>query len=691
MTASEARHVADLERRLAESQATLAALLAGQIDAVVDAGGSAPILLSAAQAALRESEERLRLERDRAQRYLDTAEVMLISLDLEGRILLANRFACAVLEWPEGELLGRDWFETCVPPLARDRSRARVADVVAGRALVAENLIMRRSGEERLIEWRSTATRNEAGTVTSTLSSGTDITERSRAVELVRRAEERMRFALEASNVGIWDLDCVTGQVEWSAVLEAQNGLPPGGFAGRREAFVACIHPEDRAATIAAIDAAMTTGADFSETHRVVWPDGTVRWLSGDGRFLRGPDGALLRGIGISRDVTELRALDEQYRQAMKMEAVGRLASGVAHDFNNLLTVILGFTEFVTADAGLASQHANDLAEVIKAAQSASTLTRQLLAFSRQQVLHAAPLDLNQLLTEMTGMLGRLIGEDIEVQLALAPRISLVIADQSQLEQVVMNLVVNARDAMTGGGRLTVETKDCSLDRSFLDEERVEAGRYVMLGITDTGCGMSPETRRRLFEPFYTTKETGKGTGLGLSTTYGIIKQSGGHIEVESELGRGTTFKVYLPCPALELDRLDIAPAPAPALLKPAGETVLLVEDEAGVRFLARRILERSGYRVLEASNGDDAERLFDEYEQRIDLVVTDVVMPGCGGVELVGRLRRRVPALRVLYMSGYTEQSAAHEAGIDRGAPFVEKPFTAADFTRHVREALDA
>jgi two-component system, cell cycle sensor histidine kinase and response regulator CckA len=288
----------------------------------------------------------------------------------------------------------------------------------------------------------------------------------------------------------------------------------------------------------------------------------------------------------------------------------------------------------------------------------------------------------------MTGMLGRLIGEDIDVALALAPKLSLALADRGQLEQVVMNLVVNARDAMPGGGSVTIETRDVDLENSVFHEEAVMHGHYVMLAVSDTGSGMSKETQRRLFEPFFTTKEKGKGTGLGLSTTYGIVKQSKGYIWVYSELDHGTTFKVYLP-------RSNGTPARAPnpaaaAGIKRASETVLLVEDEAGVRQLSKRILDNAGYRVFEAANGNEAERLFAQHADSIDLLVTDVIMPGCGGPELLSRLQVQAPALRVLFMSGYSEQSAANRTTIDRGLPFVQKPFTAAEFVRHVRAALD-
>jgi PAS domain S-box-containing protein len=393
--------------------------------------------------------------------------------------------------------------------------------------------------------------------------------------------------------------------------------------------------------------------------------------------------------LAIATDITERRLLERQYLQAQKMEAIGQLASGVAHDFNNLLTVILGFTGFVVADTTITARHGKDLGEIIKAAERAAALTKQLLAFSRQQVLQTAPLDVNLLLTDMTGMLGRLIGEHIKISLVLAPGLPLALGDRGQLEQVVMNIVVNARDAMPRGGLLTIETTDVELENSSFHQETVMRGHYVMLSVTDTGSGMTEETKQRLFEPFFTTKEPGKGTGLGLSTTYGIVKQSNGYIWVYSELGRGTTFNVYLPRAtadaAVQTFRTEVT---APTTR--ASETVLLVEDEAGLRLLSKRILDNAGYQVLVAVDGDDAERVFAQHPDSIDLVLSDVVMPGCGGPELLRRLRHRAPALRVLYMSGYTEQSAAIAAGIDRGAPFVQKPFTAAELVRQVRGALD-
>lgn len=585
--------------------------------------------------------------------------------------------------------MGRDWFETCLPLRIQGALKAKWPAFLAGDVPVFEHAIVTKSGDERWIEWRTSVVRDDEGRVTGTFSSGTDITTRNLAAEALRATEERMRFALESANVGIWDMDYTTGLLTWSETLETQYGLQPGTFGGTFEEFAGMVHPDDRGTMLESMGKAMASGSDFTTQNRSVAPDGQVRWLTGAGRIFLGAHGEPVRGIGISQNITERRTLEAQYQQAQKMDAIGKLASGVAHDFNNLLTVILGFTGFVSSDVNLGERHMRDLGEITKAADRAAALTKQLLAFSRQQVLQTVPLDVNALMTDMTGMLGRLIGEHIEITLALAPALSRALADRSQLEQVVMNLVVNARDAMPGGGRVTIETKDVELENSTFHYETVMQGPYVMVAVTDTGTGMTRETQRHLFEPFFTTKEPGKGTGLGLSTTYGIVKQSNGYIWVYSELGCGTTFKVYLPCVGPGVAEHAADPVTAAPASRPS-ETVLVVEDEEGVRLLSKRILSSAGYRVLEAANGDDAERVFAQHADSIDLVVTDVVMPDCGGPELLSRLQVHSPSLKVLYMSGYTEQAAAQRLGIDRGLPFVQKPFTAAEFKRQVREALD-
>jgi len=452
--------------------------------------------------------------------------------------------------------------------------------------------------------------------------------------------------------------------------------------------WVEAIHPDDREALRAAI-APEGPFVPFDAEYRIVRPDGSVRLIRAHGRPLYNSAGDIYRVAGVAEDITERRTLEGQLRQASKMDAIGQLASGVAHDFNNLLTVILGFSEMIAADPALPDQPRKDLSEVVEAARRASGLTKQLLAFSRKQEMNTTTLDVNGVITGMTTMLGRLIGAQVEVTLTLAPALSLVLADRGQLEQVVMNLVVNARDAMPRGGRVTIETRDVELENSSFHEETVERGQYVMLAVTDTGCGMSQETQRRLFEPFFTTKKIGEGTGLGLPVVYGIVKQCKGYIWLYSELGRGTTFKVYLPHAEPALRSEDLRSAATVTSARPT-ETVMVVDDESAVRQFSRRILEHAGYGVWDAANADEAERLFAKHADTIALVVTDIVMRGCYGPELTGRLRRHTPAVKALYMSGYSRQSAARRAEDGNCLPFIQKPFTTAEFLREVREAID-
>jgi signal transduction histidine kinase len=410
--------------------------------------------------------------------------------------------------------------------------------------------------------------------------------------------------------------------------------------------------------------------------------------LNGAGRVLLGDHGEAVRAVGISLDVTERRTLEEQYQQAQKMEAVGRLAGGVAHDFNNLLTVILGYCELLLADIRPGdSQHA-DIAEIQKAGARAGGLTRQLLAFSRKQIIEPTLLDLNGIAGDMHAMLGRLIGEDIKIVLALRPELGPVKADRGQVEQIVMNLAVNARDAMPKGGILTIETANVELDEDYAATHRaVKPGAYVVLVVSDTGTGMTRQVQARLFEPFFTTKEPGKGTGLGMATVFGIVTQAGGTVGVYSEVGRGTSFKVYFP----RVDATEIVTdLQAPAARPHAGtQTVLVVEDEGGLRELAKRLLQRQGYTVFVAADADEALRQFAAHPS-IDVLLTDVVMPGASGPELTRQLVEQRPALRVIYMSGYTEEGIVHHGVLKPGIAFLHKPFTSETLGQKIRDVLE-
>jgi two-component system, cell cycle sensor histidine kinase and response regulator CckA len=509
----------------------------------------------------------------------------------------------------------------------------------------------------------------------------------SRTADLLRE-RERTQVALQNAHVGVWDLDYATRLARWSEIMEAQFGLEPGTFGGTFEAFIELVHPDDRESVVASVQNAKKSGADFSYEHRTTWPDGTLHWLRGAGRILLGPQGEALRGVGIYEDITARRTLEAQNEQLQKMEAVGRLAGGVAHDFNNLLTVILGFCELLLTDLDADDPRHADIAEIQRAGARGAGLTRQLLAFSRKQIIEPTLLDLNVVVAGMQAMLGRLIGEDVKVVVTLHPNLALVTADRGQVEQVVMNLAVNARDAMPTGGTLTIETDNVELDEHYAAAHLdATAGSYVRLTVTDTGIGMTPEVQARLFEPFFTTKETGKGTGLGMATVYGIVMRSGGNVGVYSEPDKGTAFKVYFPrADASEM----MVETPEPVARAHTGtQTVMLVEDEDGLRDLVKRLLQRHGYTVLAAADADEAQRLF-EANPSIDVLLTDVVMPGSSGPELTKRLIEQRPGLRVIYMSGYTEEAIVHHGVIKPGIAFLNKPFTSEALAEKVRDVLD-
>jgi len=392
---------------------------------------------------------------------------------------------------------------------------------------------------------------------------------------------------------------------------------------------------------------------------------------------------------GILRDISERKKLEEQLRQAIKMEAIGRLAGGVAHDFNNLLTVITGHAELALTSLNTREQLSEDLQEIQNAANRASDLTGQLLAFSRKQTQQPKVLNLNDIITELHKMLRRIIGEDIHLETIPEPDLWSVNADPGQIEQIIVNLVVNARDAMPDGGKLTIETQNVELDEEYASiHAGVIPGSYVMLAASDTGCGMTEEAKPQIFDPFFTTKKAGEGTGLGLSTVYGIVKQSGGNVWVYSELNNGTTLKIYLPMVAEEAKKFSLG---EDILEMPHGtETVLVVEDEDGVRRLACRVLRQQGYSVSEARTGRDAYFMCQKMDEPVDLVITDVIMPSMGGAELVEKLRELWSDFKVLYMSGYTANAIAHRCVLDQDKPYLQKPFRPIDIACKVRRVLD-
>ena len=513
-----------------------------------------------------------------------------------------------------------------------------------------------------------------------------DVTEQRRAEDARREADRRYRELTESAPIGICQATVDGKFLVVNNELARLLGYESPAELAQQSMGSIYVNLSDRTELIGRA----VQGGDRHEA--------TVTWRRKDGNLIRvqltvralfDASGKVECMEAFIRDVTERERLEEQFRQAQKMEAIGRLAGGVAHDFNNILTAILGSCDLVFSVGTQDPMVIEELTEIRRAAERASVLTRQLLAFSRLHVVARQALDLNVVVRELGGMMRRLIGEDIILELALPDTIGAVNADPGEVEQVLMNLVVNARDAMPQGGRLTIETADTIVDEVYAESHPgLTPGPYVRLAVTDTGTGMSDAVRAHIFEPFFTTKEAGKGTGLGLATVYGIVQRSSGHIGVYSEEGHGTTFKIYFPRTGD-----PIAPRAAGQAMPVANgtERVLVVEDEEAVRKITRRVLQGRGYEVLEAASGEEAIRISESTADPIDLLVTDVVMPRLNGPELATRLLVSRPGLKVLYLSGYADDAVFRHGILDSSAKFLQKPFSADALARTVRSVLDA
>jgi PAS domain S-box-containing protein len=522
----------------------------------------------------------------------------------------------------------------------------------------------------------------------------TDVTERIRAEEALRQSEQKYRDIFDFATVGIYqsrrDGSLITANAPLAEILDYDS---PEDLL-RHNLDEIYVDPAERRELITRFEP-----SEKAHRQEVRWKrkDGTPIWLELDARAVRNADGTTRYFEGFVHDISERRKSEEEKRrlqeqlvQAQKMEAVGQLAGGIAHDFNNLLTAITGYSELLLGELPPEDLRRSHADEIRKAGERAASLTQQLLAFSRRQVLEPKVLDVNTVVSDIERMLRRLIGEHIELKTRKASDLWKVKADPGQIEQAILNLVLNARDAMPSGGTLAIETSNAPLDESFTrNHVPTQPGPYVCVAVSDTGVGISDEVKARLFEPFFTTKERGKGTGLGLSTTYGIIKQSGGYLWCDSEVGRGTTFRVLLPRVEEPVSRAEER-KPLPPI-HPGDETLLLVEDEPEVRSLVQRILKTQGYTVVTAANPDEALAVAREFKGPIQLMVTDVVMPGMSGLQLAERLAPTRPDMRVLFMSGYTNDAIGHQGVLDPGTAFLQKPFTPNALARKVREVLEA
>jgi two-component system, cell cycle sensor histidine kinase and response regulator CckA len=618
----------------------------------------------------------------------DNAADMIAVVDMDGKRIYNSLSYQKVLGYSSAELQASSAFEQ-IHPDDRDRVKKAAEDArLTGIGKTLEYRLRHKNGAWLVLESTSSVIRDAKGEPEKLVIVNRDVSERKRTEEALRRLETGFRSVVEDAPYGIFRASKAGRFLQVNPALQKMLGYE------LTEELLARDIPSEifqHSGEYQRLIELLTRTQEIKDVE-MEWKrkDATPITVLCSGRRVNDENGALAHFEVFVEDVTEKRVLERQLRTAQKMEAIGRLSGGIAHDFNNLLGVIIGYSRVLKRELGPSNPLSEHALEIEKAGQRAASLTKQLLAFSRQQVLTPAVLNLNSLASDMEKMLPQLLGEDIEVTLVLDPLLGNVKADQSQIEQVIMNLAVNARDAMPMGGKLKIETANVDLDDAYTRlHPGSKVGSFVLLAVTDTGMGMDAVTLTHIFEPFFTTKERGKGTGLGLATVYGIVKQSNGYTGVDSSPGKGTSFQIYLPLcagrPAIDELKLD-----SPDTLR-GSETILLVEDSEPLRKLVKTYLDSAGFRVFSAESGEAALELFTRIGVTLDLLLTDVVMPGMNGRALAEHLLPRQPGMKVLYMSGYTDTFIAGHGVLDPGTHLLHKPFTEEVFLRKVREVLDA
>ena len=632
------------------------------------------------------TEERYRTPADKVINY------SIFMIDRQGRHATWNKGVGRMLGYAMPEFLGKPVADLYTPEdQAADLPARQLAEASEHGRATRERWVVRKDGSRFWASTATTAARDSKGQVIGFAQTLRDLTDLRRAEEELRRSREALDFALEAAALGTWDHDLITGELRWDSRAKALFGLAPDTPISHRR-WADAVRTDDLVEAETARKKAVRDRTPFSIEYRILWPDGSEHSIAMVGRATIDPaTDQAVRMAGVMLDITERKRTEARLQEVLRLEAIGRLAGGIAHDLNNMLVAILGFSDLLAGSFQPEDPRREDVEQITLAASRSATLTRQLLAFARREIIQPRRIDVNGVVQRAERLLRPVLGESIELVFQLSPDVGAIFADPGQVEQVLMNLVLNARDAMPQGGRVLIETARVRLGGATSGQEvdsEATPGQYVMLAVSDTGHGMDPATLQRIWEPFFTTKPSGRGTGLGLAAVYGAVKQSGGFVWAESAPGRGTVISVYWPEDQLKPEQLlDSGGLPG---AERGTETVLVVEDEPLVRSLTVRTLGRLGYRCFVAERAEHALRMVQDGEVRPDLVITDVVLPGKSGGWLAEQLSLDLPGLPILFMSGFTDEEVMRRGLVAAGRPFLQKPFAPGDLAREVRRVLD-